>query len=78
MFENTWNSSKDAAKELGIQEYELSNLREYGFFKPGIHWRSAPLDHLKPWSPEAIYNSKLCRKVINKMKLKNEFNKYAA
>ena len=67
-----------AAEKLGIRESQLSGLREYIHFKPGIHWRSSPLGQTKPWSPEAIYNSKLCKKVINKLKLENEFNKFAA
>ena len=69
MLENVWYSSRMAAQKLGIRESQLSELREYIYFKPGIHWRSSPLGQIRPWSPEAIYNVKACRKVINKYNL---------
>ena len=78
MLENSWDSSYSTADKLGIKEEQLSFLREYGEFKPGIHWKSSPANQVKPWCPEAIYNVKQCQKVINKYKsLKNQY-KYAA
>ena len=69
MLENVWYPCGLAAKKLGIRESQLSELREYVYFKPGIHWRSSPLGQIKPWSPEAIYNVNACKKVINKYNL---------
>tara|TARA_Y100001933_G_scaffold240710_1_gene266486 strand:- start:272 stop:508 length:237 start_codon:yes stop_codon:yes gene_type:complete len=78
MFENVWDSSSSAARKLGIKESQLSELREFPFFKPGIHWRSSPFGQLKPWSPDAIYNVSACEKIIYKYDLFNKLNKFAA
>ena len=78
MFENVWDSSGSAARKLGIKESQLSELREFPFFKPGIHWRSSPFGQLKPWSPDAIYNVSACEKIIYKYDLFNKLNKFAA
>ena len=78
MFENVWESSSSAAKKLGIKETQLSELREYVFFKPGIHWRSSPFGQLKPWNPDVIYNVSACEKVIYKYNLLNRLDKLAA
>ena len=69
MLENVWYPCGLAAEKLGIKECQLSELREYVYFKPGIHWRSSPLGEIKPWRPEAIYNIKACQKIINKYNL---------
>ena len=69
MLENVWCSCSLAAEKLGIRESQLSKLREYVYFKPGIHWRSSPFSQIKPWSPEVIYNVNACKKVINKYNL---------
>ena len=69
MLKNVWYPCKLAAEMLGIRESQLSELREYVYFKPGIHWRSSPLGQVKPWCPEAIYNVNACEKVINKYNL---------
>ena len=77
MLDKAWYPSNLAAEKLGIKENQLSELREYVYFKPGIHWKSSPLGQLKPWSPEAIYNVDACKIVINKYKLL-EINQIAA
>ena len=69
MLENVWYPSTLAAEKLGIRESQLSELREYVYFKPGIHWKSSPIGEIKPWSPKAIYNISACQKVINKYDL---------
>ena len=69
MLENVWFPCRQAAEKLGIKESQLSELREYVYFKPGIHWRSSPLGQIKPWNPEAIYNVNACKIVINKYNL---------
>ena len=66
MLGDIWSSSELTAEKLGITEIKLSFLRENGILKPGIHWRSSPLVQKKPWNPKAIYNIKLCRKIVNK------------
>ena len=48
MLGNIWHSSNSAAEYLGITEIKLSYLRENGFLKPGIHWRSSPHGQKNP------------------------------
>ena len=69
MVEDVWYPCVLAAEILGIRESQLSELREYAYFKPGIHWRSSPLGQIKPWCPEAIYNVNACKKVLKKYNL---------
>ena len=69
MLENVWYPCGLAAEKLGIRKSQLSEMREYAFFKPGIHWRSSPLGEIKPWSPEAIYNVNACKIFIKKYNL---------
>ncbi len=66
MLVDIWISSKLTAERLGITEIKLSNLRENGILKPGIHWKSSPLGQKKPWKHKALYNVKMCRNIINK------------
>ena len=47
MLVNIWSSSEYAATKLGISELKLSNLRESGLLKPGIHWISSPTGQKK-------------------------------
>ena len=49
-------------------------LRENGILKPGIHWKSSPLGQKKPWKPKALYNIKMCRKIINKFYFEENHN----
>ena len=67
MLGNIWISSESAAEKLGITEIRLSYLRENGFLKPGLHWKSSPSGQKKPWNPKALYNIKMCEKIIIKM-----------
>ena len=78
MFGNIWFKSDFAADKLGISEIKLSYLRENGFLKPGIHWCSSPYGQKKPWNPEVLYNTKLCRKIIQNYLLENDLDKVAA
>ena len=78
MIGNIWNSSNSTAKYLGITEVKLSHLRENGFLKPGVHWRSSPYGQNKPWNPEAIYNIKLCKIFIDKFSSLDEYDQNVA
>ena len=78
MLENIWIAPDSAAEDLGITEIKLSKLRENGFLKPGIHWKSSPIGQEKPWNPEVLYNAKLCKHIINKIYFEEKYNKYAA
>ena len=78
MIGNIWHSSNSTAKYLGITEIKLSHLRENGFLKPGVHWRSSPYGQNKPWNPEALYNTKLCKIFIDKFSSLDEYDQYAA
>ena len=78
MLENIWHSSNYTAEDIGITEVKLSHLRENGFLKPGIHWKSSPLGQKKPWNPEALYNSILCKKLIDEFYFEEKYDQYAA
>ena len=78
MLGNVWHTSNAAADDLGTTEIRLSFLRENGFLKPGIHWKSSPHGQKKPWNPEALYNPILCRKIIDKYYTQDKTKKYAA
>ncbi len=71
---NIWTSSEAAAENLEITEFRLSNLRENGLLKPGIHWKSSPNGQKKPWNPKALYNIKMCKKLINNLYLEENEN----
>ena len=71
---NIWSSSEAAAENLEITEIRLSNLREMGLLKPGIHWKSSPDGQNKPWNPQALYNIKMCKKLINNLYLEDNDN----
>ena len=74
MLGDMWSSSELTAEKLGINENELSCLRENGILKPGIHWKSSPLGQKKPWKPKALYNIKMCREIINKFYSEENYN----
>ena len=78
MLGNIWHSSNSAAEHLGTTEIRLSYLREKGLLKPGLHWRSCPHGQKKPWNPEALYNSFLCKKIIDDYYSEHEYDQYAA
>ena len=66
---NIWTSSEAAAENLQITEIRLSNLRENGFLKPGIHWKSSPYGQKKPWNPKVIYNTVMCKEIVKTIDL---------
>ena len=66
MLGDMWSSSELTAEKLGISEIKLSFLRENGVLKPGIHGKSSPLGEKRPWNSKALYNIKMCKKIINK------------
>ena len=78
MLGDMWSSSELTAEKLGITEIKLSFLRENGILKPGIHWKSSPYGQKKPWNPEALYNTKLCKKIIDKYYSEKQFDQEAA
>ena len=78
MLGNIWQSSNYAAEYLCTTEIKLSYFRENGFFKPGIHWKSSPYGQKKPWNPEALYNTNLCKIIIDKYYSEEKLNQEAA
>ena len=78
MLRNIWKSSNYAAKDLGTTELKLSYFRENGLLKPGIHWKSSPYGQKKPWNPDALYNTKLCKKIFDKYYCEKNFDQEAA
>ncbi len=75
---NIWHSSNSASEDLGITEIKLSLLRQNGFLKPGTHWKSSPYGQRKPWNPEVLYNTKLCRKIIDEFYTDGQYDQYVA
>tara|TARA_B100000674_G_scaffold110469_1_gene81766 strand:+ start:101 stop:337 length:237 start_codon:yes stop_codon:yes gene_type:complete len=73
-----WVLSSDASRKLRIKEKELSELREYGILKPGIHWKSSPIGQNKPWNPNPIYNVESCKKLLIEKDLFDDSSKLAA
>lgn len=78
MLGKIWLNSHRAAEDLGITEKKLSQLREKGLLKPGIHWKSSPYGQRKPWNPEVIYNTKLCQVIIKNSIMNNEYDELVA
>ncbi len=78
MLRNIWHSSEFAAEYLGTNEIRLSYFRENGFLKPGLHWKSSPYGQKKPWNPEVLYNTELCKKIINKYYSEEQFDQKAS
>ena len=78
MLGNIWQSSNYAAENLGTTEIKLSYFRENGFLKPGIHWKSSPYGQKKPWNPEVLFNTKLCKKIIDKYYSEKHLDQEAA
>ena len=78
MLGKIWLSSDYAAAYFGTTEIKLLYLRENGFLKPGIHWKSSPHGQKKPWNPEALYNLLLCKEIIDKFYSEDKYDQYAA
>ena len=78
MLRHIWQSSNYAAENLGTTEIKLSYFRENGFLKPGLHWKSSPNGQKKPWNPEVLYNTKLCKEIIDKYFSEKQFDQEAA
>jgi len=74
MLGDIWISSELTAEKFGITEIKLSFLRENGILKPCIHLNSSPLGQKKPWKPKALYNIKMCKKIINKFYFEENYN----
>ena len=59
-----WLSEKEASKVLRVGEQSLELLRERGYLKPGIHWRSSNEPQQSPWKPKVLYFIKGCKEII--------------
>ena len=59
-----WLFVKEASKVLRVEEKTLEMLREEGYLRPGIHWRSSPESEQLPWNPKVIYLISGCEEVI--------------
>tara|TARA_B100000575_G_C22819272_1_gene482027 strand:+ start:113 stop:346 length:234 start_codon:yes stop_codon:yes gene_type:complete len=75
---NFWTNPFNAAEKLGISEQTLSFLREKGFLKPGIHWKSSPIYQEKPWCPEVVFNVELCEITLKEKFPFNPLNEFVA
>ena len=59
-----WLSEKEASEVLRVDKESLEELRERGYLKPGIHWRSSNDPKQLPWKPKVFYFIGGCREVI--------------
>ena len=59
-----WLSQKEASEILRVDEQILERLREWGFLKPGSHWRSSNDPKQLPWKPKVFYRLSGCKKVF--------------
>ena len=78
MLGNMWHPSNYAAENLGTTEIRLAYLRENGVLKPGLHWKSSPYGQKKPWNPEVLFNTKLCKQIVEKYFSEKQFDREAA
>ncbi len=63
-----WLSEKEAGEVLEVAENTLDELREEGYLKPGVHWRSSTDPKTLPWKPKAFYSISRCKEVIEYLK----------
>ena len=63
-----WMTGTEASMNLSVDEKNLDTLREEGFLKPGIHWRSSPEPEQLPWNPKVFYCVSRCEEVIESLK----------
>ena len=61
---STWLSEKAASDALRVDEQFLEVLREWGYLKPGTHWRSSTDPKQLPWKPKVFYCISRCKEVI--------------
>ena len=59
-----WLSEKEASEVLNVNEQSLEVLRQRGYLKPGIHWRSSNDPKQLPWKPKVFYSVSVCREFI--------------
>ena len=59
-----WLSGKDASEVLKVNEKYLELLREWGYLKPGFHWRSSNEPKQLPWKPKVFYLISGCKEVF--------------
>tara|TARA_Y100001968_G_scaffold312271_1_gene335264 strand:- start:533 stop:775 length:243 start_codon:yes stop_codon:yes gene_type:complete len=50
-----WLSEKEASEFLRVDKQTLDLLREWGYLKPGTHWRSSTDPQQLPWKPKVFY-----------------------
>ena len=74
-----WLSEKKASEVLRVDEHYLEVLRERGYLKPGLHWRSSNDPKQLPWKPKVLYFKSGCKKVIEYLKNNDDsFDQIAA
>ena len=74
-----WLSEKKASEVLRVDEHYLEVLRERGYLKPGLHWRSSNDPKQLPWKPKVFYFMSGCEKVIEYLKNNDDsFDQIAA
>ena len=68
-----WLSEKEASEFLGVDEKKLELLRETGYLKPGVHWRSSNEPKQLPWKPKVFYSRIECKEVVEYWQNKDDF-----
>ena len=74
-----WLSEKEASKVLSVDEQSLELMREWGYLKPGSHWRSSNDPKQLPWKPKVFYFISGCKEVVEDLQKNDDsFNQKAA
>ena len=58
-----WLSEKEASEVLSVDYQTLELLREWGYLKPGSHWRSSNDPKQLPWNPKVLYFISGCKEI---------------
>ena len=70
---SVWLSKTEASELLKVDEQSLEVLREWGYLKPGYHWRSSNDPEQLPWKPNVFYRISGCKEVIEDLVVNEGF-----
>ena len=68
-----WLLQKEASEILRVDSQTLEVLREGGYLKVGLHWRSSSDPEQLPWKPKAFYRISGCKEVVEDWKDNQDF-----
>tara|TARA_Y100001968_G_scaffold176853_1_gene162023 strand:+ start:1167 stop:1409 length:243 start_codon:yes stop_codon:yes gene_type:complete len=68
-----WLSENEASEILKVDEQFLQELIEWGYLKPGSHWRSSNDPEQLPWKPKFFYYISGCKEVIGHLQINETY-----